>query len=124
MSVSYDFSKCKNEAKEIQPYAYFVCTYIMAIGMCEITQKNHLEVYARLRMLDGLSFSGNSTLIGKNKWGQEVHMNLELVKSLIGAKFSGRHINVETRAKFSSRMFRGLLRDIEYLERAKSQEVA
>ena len=117
MSVSYDFSKCENEAKEIQPNAYYVCMYMMAIGMGEITQDNHLEVYARLRMLDC------STMTSPNEDGQP-WMNLEMVKALIGAKFSGRHINVETRAKFSSRMFRGLLRDIEYLERAKSKEVA
>ena len=114
MSVSYDFSKCENEAKEIQPYAYYVCMYMMAIGMGEITQKNHLEVYARLRMLDC------STMTSPNEDGQP-WMNLEMVKALIGAKFN---IENESRTKFSSRMFSSLIRDIEYLERAKSQEVA
>ena len=114
MSVSYDFSKCENEAKEIQPNAYYVCMYMMAIGMGEITQKNHLEVSARLRMLDC------STMTSPNEDGQP-WMNLEMVKALIGAKFN---IENESRTKFSSRMFNSLLRDIEYLERAKSQEVA
>ena len=48
-------------------------------------------------------------------------MNLEIVKALTGAKFN---IAFESKSKFSSRMFRGLLRDIEYVERAKSKEVA
>jgi hypothetical protein len=30
---------------------YWMALYMMAIGMGEITEKNHLEVYARLRML-------------------------------------------------------------------------
>ena len=114
MSVSYDFSKCENEAKEIQPNAYYVCMYMMAIGMGEITQKNHLEVYARLRMLDC------STMTSPNEDVQP-WMNLEMVKALIGAKFN---IENESRTKLSSRMFNCLLRDIEYLERAKSKEVA
>ena len=114
MSVSYDFSKCENEAKEIQPNAYYVCMYMMAIGMGEITQKNHLEVSARLRMLDC------STMTSPNEDGQP-WMNLEMVKALIGSTFN---IENESRTKFSSRMFSSLIRDIEYLERAKSKEVA
>jgi len=110
VSVSYDFSKCENEAKEIQPNAYYVCMYMMAIGMGEITQKNHLEVYARLVLLNASSLSTD-----------EPWMNLEMVKALTGAKFN---IENESRTKFSSRMFNCLLRDIEYLERAKSKEVA
>ena len=52
MSVSYDFSKCKNKAKDLQKFSYYICSYMMTIGMDEITEKNYLEVYARLRMLD------------------------------------------------------------------------
>ena len=110
MSVSYDFSKCENEAKEIQPHAYYVCMYMMAIGMGEITQKNHLEVYARLVLLNASSLSTD-----------EPWMTLDMVKALIGAKFN---IAFESKSKFSSRMMRATLRDVERLEAKAIQEVA
>ena len=110
MSVSYDFSKCENEAKEIQPNAYYVCMYMMAIGMGEITQKNHLEVYARLVLLNASSLSTD-----------EPWMTLDMVKALIGAKFN---IAFESKSKFSSRMMRATLRDVERLEAKAIQEVA
>ena len=110
MSVSYDFSKCENEAKEIQPNAYYVCMYMMAIGMGEITQKNHLEVYARLVLLNASSLSTD-----------EPWMTLDMVKALIGAKFN---IAYESKSKFSSRMMRATLRDVERLEAKAIQEVA
>ena len=110
MSVSYDFSKCENEAKEIQPNAYYVCMYMMAIGMGEITQKNHLEVYARLVLLNASSLSTD-----------EPWMTLDMVKALIGAEFN---IAFESKSKFSSRMMRATLRDVERLEAKESKEVA
>ena len=110
MSVSYNFSKCENEAKEIQPNAYYVCMYMMAIGMGEITQKNHLEVYARLVLLNASSLSTD-----------EPWMTLDMVKALIGAKFN---IAFESKSKFSSRMMRATLRDVERLEAKAIQEVA
>ena len=115
MSLVVDFSNIQEDAKdELNQYQYYIGCYMMAIGMGEITQKNHLEVSARLRMLDC------STMTSPNEDGQP-WMNLEMVKALMGAKFN---IENESRTKFSSRMFSSLLRDIEYLERAKSKEVA
>jgi hypothetical protein len=49
MSVSYDFRNPKMKLRRFSLNAYYVCMYMMAIGMGEITQKNHLEVSARLR---------------------------------------------------------------------------
>ena len=118
MSVSYDFSKCKNKAKDLQKFSYYICSYMMTIGMDEITEKNYLEVYARLRMLD------TSILALGNDGDGEPWMNIDMLQQLIGATFGDRHINVESRAKFSSRMLRGTIKAAEEKLAKETEEVA
>ena len=111
MSLVVNFSNIQEDAKdELNQYQYYIGCYMMAIGMGEITQKNHLEVYARLVLLNASSLSTD-----------EPWMTLDMVKALIGAKFN---IAFESKSKFSSRMMRATLRDVERLEAKAIQEVA
>jgi hypothetical protein len=111
MSLVVDFSNIQEDAKdELNQYQYYIGCYMMAIGMGEITQKNHLEVYARLVLLNASSLSTD-----------EPWMTLDMVKALIGAEFN---IAFESKSKFSSRMMRATLRDVERLEAKAIQEVA
>ena len=111
MSLVVNFSNIQEDAKdELNQYQYYIGCYMMAICMGEITQKNHLEVYARLVLLNASSLSTD-----------EPWMTLDMVKALIGAKFN---IAFESKSKFSSRMMRATLRDVERLEAKAIQEVA
>jgi hypothetical protein len=111
VSLVVDFSNIQEDAKdELNQYQYYIGCYMMAIGMGEITQKNHLEVYARLVLLNASSLSTD-----------EPWMTLDMVKALIGAEFN---IAFESKSKFSSRMMRATLRDVERLEAKAIQEVA
>lgn len=111
MSLIVDFSNIQEDAKdELNQYQYYIGCYMMAIGMGEITQKNHLEVYARLVLLNASSLSTD-----------EPWMTLDMVKALIGAEFN---IAFESKSKFSSRMMKATLREVERLEAKESREVA
>ena len=111
MSLIVDFGNIQEDAKdELNQYQYHIGCYMMAIGMGEITQDNHLEVYARLVLLNASSLSTD-----------EPWMTLDMVKALIGAEFN---IAFESKSKFSSRMMRATLRDVERLEAKAIQEVA
>ena len=52
MSLIVDFTNIREDAKkELNQYQEVIGYHMMAIGMGEITQDNHLEVYARLVLL-------------------------------------------------------------------------
>ena len=111
MSLVVNFSNIQEDAKdELNQYQYYIGCYMMAIGMGEITQKNHLEVYARLVLLNASSLSTD-----------EPWMTLDMVKALIGAKFN---IAFESKSKFSSRMMKATLSEVERKEAKAIQEVA
>ena len=111
MSLIVDFTKIDEVAKgELWQYQEMIGYYMMAIGMGEITQDNHLEVYARLVLLQA------STLQYDKPW-----MTLDTVKALIGAEFN---IAFESKAKFSSRMMKATLREVERLEVKEVKDVA
>ena len=111
MSLVVNFSNIQEDAKdELNQYQYYIGCYMMAIGMGEITQKNHLEVYARLVLLNASSLSTD-----------EPWTTLDMVKALIGAKFN---IAFESKSKFSSRMMRATLSEVERKEAKAIQEVA
>ena len=111
MSLIVDFTNIREDAKnELNQYQYYIGCYMMAIGMGEITQDNHLEVYARLVLLQA------STLQYDKPW-----MTLDTVKALIGAEFN---IAFESKAKFSSRMMKATLREVERLEAKEVKDVA
>ena len=111
MSLIVDFGNIQEDAKdELNQYQYYIGCYMMAICMGEITQKNYLEVYARLVLLNASSLSTD-----------EPWMTLEMVKALIGAKFN---IAYESKSKFSSRMIKATLSEVERLEAKESREVA
>lgn len=115
MSLIVDFTRCDQSMSKIyNPHQEVIGYHMMAIGMGEITEKNHLEVYARLRMLDC------STMTSLNEDGQP-WMNLEMVKALIGAEFN---IAFESKAKFSTRMMKATLREVERQEAKEVQDVA
>ena len=122
MSFIVDFGNIRETDKEgrenLNSLQYWIGSYMMAIGMDEITEKNYLEVYARLRMLD------TSILALGNDGDGEPWMHLDMLQRLIGAKFSGRHINVESRAKFSTRMLRNTISAVEDRVTKESKEVA
>ena len=122
MSFTVDFGNIRETDEEgrkwLNGVQYWVGSYMMAIGMDEITEKNYLEVYARLRMLD------TSILALGNDGDGEPWMNIDMLQRLIGAKFWGRHINVESRAKFSSRMLRGTIKAAEEKLAKETEEVA
>ena len=122
MSFTVDFGNIRETDKEgrenLNGLQYWIGSYMMAIGMDEITEKNYLEVYARLRMLD------TSILALGNDGDGEPWMHLEMLQALIGAKFWGRHINVESRTKFSSRMLRNTIKAAEEKLAKESKEVA
>ena len=111
MSLIVDFTNIREDAKkELNQYQEAIGYHMMAIGMGEITEKNHLEVYARLVLLQA------STLQYDKPW-----MTLETVKALIGAEFN---IAFESKAKFSSRMIKATLREVERQEAKEVQDVA
>lgn len=112
MSLIVDFTKIDEVAKdELWQYQEMIGYYMMAIGMGEITEKNHLEVYARLVLLQA------STLQYDEPW-----MTLNMVKALRGAYFN---IAFESAAKFSTRMMKNTLREVERQEAKKEvQDVA
>tara|TARA_B100001063_G_C16325154_1_gene339459 strand:+ start:25 stop:360 length:336 start_codon:yes stop_codon:yes gene_type:complete len=111
MSLIVDFTRIDESAKkELNQYQEMIGYYMMAIGMGEITQDNHLEVYARLVLLNASSLSTD-----------EPWMTLEVVKALIGAEFN---IAFESKAKFSSRMMKATLREVERQEAKEVQDVA
>ena len=111
MSLIVDFTKIREDAKqELNQYQEVIGYHMMAIGMGEITRDNHLEVYARLVLLQA------STLQYDKPW-----MTLDTVKALIGAEFN---IAFESKAKFSSRMMKNTLREIERQETKEVQNVA
>jgi hypothetical protein len=111
MSLIVDFTNIREDAKkELNQYQEVIGYYMMAIGMGEITQDNHLEVYARLVLLQA------STLQYDKPW-----MTLDTVKALIGAEFN---IAFESKAKFSSRMIKATLREVERLEAKEVKDVA
>ena len=111
MSLIVDFTNIREDAKkELNQYQEVIGYHMMAIGMGEITQDNHLEVYARLVLLQA------STLQYDKPW-----MTLDTVKALIGAEFN---IAFESKAKFSSRMMKATLREVERLEVKEVKDVA
>ena len=111
MSLIVDFTNIREDAKkELNKYGYHIGCYMMAIGMGEITQDNHLEVYARLVLLNASSLSTDKP------W-----MTLDTVKALIGAEFN---IAFESKAKFSTRMMKATLREVERQEAKEVQDVA
>ena len=111
MSLIVDFTNIREDAKkELNQYQEVIGYHMMAIGMGEITQDNHLEVYARLVLLQA------STLQYDKPW-----MTLDTVKALIGAEFN---IAFESKAKFSSRMIKATLREVERQEAKEVQDVA
>jgi hypothetical protein len=111
MSLIVDFTNIREDAKkELNQYQEVIGYYMMAIGMGEITQDNHLEVYARLVLLQA------STLQYDKPW-----MTLDTVKALIGAEFN---IAFESKAKFSSRMMKATLREVERQEAKEVKDVA
>ena len=111
MSLIVDFTNIREDAKnELNQYQEVIGYHMMAIGMGEITQDNHLEVYARLVLLQA------STLQYDKPW-----MTLDTVKALIGAEFN---IAFESKAKFSSRMMKATLREVERLEAKEVKDVA
>tara|TARA_R100000951_G_scaffold111932_1_gene111587 strand:- start:227 stop:523 length:297 start_codon:yes stop_codon:yes gene_type:complete len=97
-------------SKIYNPHQEVIGYHMMAIGMGEITEKNHLEVYARLVLLHA------STLQDDEPW-----MTLNMVKALIGAYFN---IAFESAAKFSTRMMKATLREVERQEAKEVQDVA
>jgi len=111
MSLIVDFTNIREDAKkELNQYQEAIGYHMMAIGMGEITQDNHLEVYARLVLLNASSLSAD-----------EPWMTLDMVKALIGAEFN---IAYESKSKFSTRMIKATLREVERLESKESKEVA
>ena len=111
MSLIVDFRKCDDVMAKIYNHHQEVIGYhMMAIGMGEITEKNYCEVASRLVLLHA------STLEYDEPW-----MNLKMVKHLIGAKFN---IAFESKAKFSSRMMKNTLREVERQEAKEVQDVA
>ena len=111
MSLIVDFTRCDESMSKIyNPHQEVIGYHMMAIGMGEITEKNHLEVYARLVLLHA------STLQYDEPW-----MTLNMVKALIGAKFN---IAFESAAKFSTRMMKATLREVERQEAKEVQDVA
>ena len=111
MSLIVDFTNVQEDAKkELNQYQEMIGYYMMAIGMGEITEKNHLEVYARLVLLQA------SILQYEKPW-----ITLKMVKGLINARFN---IAFESAAKFSTRMMKATLREVERLEAKESKEVA
>ena len=111
MSLIVDFTKIDESAKkELNQYQEMIGYYMMAIGMGEITEKNHLEVYARLVLLQA------STMDDSKPW-----ITLRMVKGLINARFN---IAFESKAKFSSRMIKATLREVERQEAKEVQDVA
>ena len=111
MSLIVDFTRCDQSMSKIyNPHQEVIGYHMMAIGMGEITEKNHLEVYARLVLLHA------STLQYEKPW-----MTLDTVKALIGAEFN---IAFESAAKFSTRMMKNTLREVERQEAKEVQDVA
>ncbi len=111
MSLIVDFTRCDESMSKIyNPHQEVIGYHMMAIGMGEITEKNHLEVYARLVLLHA------STLQDDEPW-----MTLNMVKALIGAYFN---IAFESAAKFSTRMMKATLREVERQEAKEVQDVA
>ena len=111
MSLIVDFRKCDESMRKIyNPHQEVIGYHMMAIGMGEITEKNHLEVYARLVLLHA------STLQYDKPW-----MTFNMVKALIGAKFN---IAFESKANFSTRMMKATLREVERQEAKEVQDVA
>ena len=86
MSFIVDFGNIRETDKEgrenLKSLQYWIGSYMMAIGMDEITEKNYLEVYARLRMLD------TSILALGNDGDGEPWMHLDMLQRLIGAKLA------------------------------------
>lgn len=112
--MTVDFRKCDESMSKIyNPHQEVIGLYMMAIGMGEITQKNHLEVYARLILL-------HASTLGKTD-DSKSWMTFNMVKALIGAKFN---IAFESKAKFSTRMMRCALTEVERLAAKESKEVA
>jgi len=117
MSLIVDFTNIREDAKnELNQYQETIGYYMMAIGMGEITQDNHLEVYARLVLLEATNVGVLAAKYINRPW-----ISFRMVKLLIGSKFN---IAFESKAKFSSRMMKATLREIERLEAKESKEVA
>ena len=111
MSLIVDFTRCDQSISKIyNPHQEVIGYHMMAIGMGEITEKNHLEVYARLVLLHA------SSLDEGKPW-----MTFNMVKALINARFN---IAFESKAKFSTRMMKATLREVERQEAKEVQDVA
>lgn len=123
MSLIVDFRNIDKAARvELNQYQETIGYYMMAIGMGEITQKNHLEVYARLVLLEATNvdvLAANSSRV--TKYINRPWISFRRVKLLIGSKFN---IAFESKAKFSSRMMRCALSEVERLAAKESKEVA
>tara|TARA_R100001377_G_scaffold64675_2_gene40186 strand:+ start:168 stop:539 length:372 start_codon:yes stop_codon:yes gene_type:complete len=123
MSLIVDFRNIDKAARvELNQYQETIGYYMMAIGMGEITQKNHLEVYARLVLLEATNvdvLAANSSRV--TKYINRPWISFRRVKLLIGSKFN---IAFESKAKFSSRMMKATLSEVERLAAKESKEVA
>lgn len=123
MSLIVDFRNIDKAARvELNQYQETIGYYMMAIGMGEITQKNHLEVYARLVLLEATNvdvLAANSSRV--TKYINRPWISFRRVKLLIGSKFN---IAFESKAKFSSRMMKSTLSEVERLAAKESKEVA
>lgn len=117
MSLIVDFRNIDKAARvELNQYQETIGYYMMAIGMGEITQKNHLEVYARLVLLEATNVGVLAAKYINRPW-----ISFRRVKLLIGSKFN---IAFESKAKFSSRMMKATLSEVERLAAKESKEVA
>ena len=111
MSLIVDFRKCEKDTRDqLNKYQFEIGSYMVAVGVGEITSKNYKEVYARMRMF-------NSAILDNN----EPWFNLDMCKALIGAKFN---IANESKTKFSNRMLKLCIRETEQKESKSVQEVA
>lgn len=100
--LEVDFTKCSEECKEkLNKFQFYIGSYMMAIGIGEITEKNVNEVYARLLILH----TSSDVHLEGEPW-----MTYDMVKLLIGAKFN---VAYEKASVWSTRMYKCVLREVE-----------
>ena len=105
MSLIVDFTRCDQSISKIyNPHQEVIGYHMMAIGMGEITEKNRLVLLHASSLDEG------------KPW-----MTFNMVKALINARFN---IAFESKAKFSTRMMKATLREVERQEAKEVQDVA
>lgn len=106
MSLNVDARSIKAEFDLSNPLTVLLAHMMMVLGMGEISEKNHVDVFTRLDFYQRLFANGDMLKSGTP--GSDRNFTLQDVKDRIGLKVN---VMQETDAKFIGRLYKSFKQD-------------